>query len=99
MRDVGAIGPLYSHGESDGGEGGDDGVVAAGLAPKGAAASGGVKEGDKIYQINDKKITSRVDIKLALLNKKPGEEVTLHVNRRKFLWGTQQVEISFELGK
>jgi predicted metalloprotease with PDZ domain len=81
------------------GEGGDSGVEAADVSPHGAAAKAGVEKGDTIYQINDTRITSRADIKLALLNKTPGDPVTVRVNRSHFLWGDQQMEITFKLGK
>ena len=80
------------------GDGGDKGVEAKELFPEGAAAKAGVKKGDKIFKINNTSISSHVDIKLALLNMSPGQEVTLHVNRKKFLWGNRQLEFTFELG-
>ena len=81
------------------GDGGDEGVEATELSPKGAAASAGIEKGDRIFQINDERITSRADIKFALLDMKPGQQVTVHVNRDHLLWGNSELEFTFELGQ
>jgi len=58
-----------------------------------------VKQGDVIRMLNGKKIASLSDIKIELLDKPPGEEVSLGVSRKGMLWGDEMLEFSFELGQ
>lgn len=80
------------------GQANEDGVEATEVSANGAAAKAGVEKGDRIYQINDHKITTPADIKIALMNMQPGEQVSIRVNRRRLLVGNHQLEFSFELG-
>jgi uncharacterized iron-regulated protein len=80
------------------GQANEDGVEATEVSANGAAAKAGVEKGDRIYQINDHKIITLADIKIALMNMQPGEQVSIRVNRRRLLVGNHQLEFSFELG-
>jgi uncharacterized iron-regulated protein len=80
------------------GQANEDGVEATEVSANGAAARAGIEKGDRIYQINDEKIITTADIKIALMNMQPGEQVSVRVNRHRLLIGNQQLEFNFELG-
>ncbi len=76
----------------------DNGVKISGLGGNSSAAKAGVKQDDVIHMLNGKKVATLGDIKIELLDKPPGEEVSLGVSRRGKLWGDKHHEFIFELG-
>lgn len=76
----------------------DNGVKISGLGSNSSAAKAGVKQDDVIQMLNGKKIVTLGDIKIELLDKPPGEEVSLGVSRKGMLWGDEMQEFTFELG-
>jgi uncharacterized iron-regulated protein len=76
----------------------DNGVKISGLGGNSSAAKAGVKQDDVIQMLNGKKIATLSDIKIELLDKPPGEEVSLGVSRKGVLWGDKMQEFTFELG-
>jgi len=77
----------------------DNGVKISGLGSDSNAAKAGVKQDDVIQMLNGKKIVTLGDIKIELLDKPPGEEVSLGVSRKGMLWGDEMQEFTFELGQ
>ena len=77
----------------------DQGIAVEGLSPGSAASTAGIKEGDRIVQINSNEITSRADVKLELLNLEPGDEISVLVTRPGLLWGDEQLQFTLELGQ
>jgi len=77
----------------------DNGVKISGLGSNSSAAKAGVKQDDVIQMLNGKKIATLSDIKIELLDKPPGEEVSLGVSRKGLLWGDEIHEFTFELGQ
>ncbi|MCC7077209.1 MAG: trypsin-like peptidase domain-containing protein [Acidimicrobiia bacterium] len=47
----------------------------------GAAETAGIKQGDIVLEVNDTKIDSMPDLKVAIRNFKPGEEITVKLQR------------------
>ncbi len=76
----------------------DNGVKISGLGSNSSAAKAGVKQDDVIQMLNGKKIATLSDIKIELLDKPPGEEVSLGVSRKGLVWGEEIQEFTFELG-
>jgi len=58
-----------------------DGVRLAGVAPGSPAATAGMREGDVIIQLADKKISNIEDLTDALGAHKPTDQVTIVVQR------------------
>lgn len=79
------------------GQGGEKGVEITMIAAHGAAATTGLRKGDRIFKIDDSKIQEHADIKLVLLDRRPGEYIRVSVNRSYFLIGDNQLEIDLEL--
>ncbi len=77
----------------------DNGVKISGLGGNSSAAKAGVKQDDVIQMLNGKKVITLSDIKIELLDKLPGEEVSLGVSRKGMLWGDEIQEFTFELGR
>lgn len=81
----------------DGGE--DEGVNIGGLVPNGAAAKAGIKKGDRVLSVNGEVMQDSSAIKIALLNSKPGDKISLVVRRKGFFFGVDELSFDLELGK
>lgn len=77
----------------------EDGVRVGGVSGDSSATAAGVKQDDVIFKLNGVSIESVSDIKIALLDKTPGERVTLEISRKGLLWGGETHEVTFELGE
>jgi uncharacterized iron-regulated protein len=64
------------------------------LSPNGAAAAGGLEEGDVLVSIDDEPIETIADVRLALWDQKPDERVRVVVRRKKIF---KTVERDFEI--
>ncbi len=60
----------------------------------GAAAQAGLRPGDVILRIDDQEVNDVSSLGNVLLNKKPGERVSVQVYR-----GTQQLTVNVKLGE
>ena len=80
------------------GEDSQSGIAVKGLSDDSAAARAGIKKDDRILRINTAKITSRADVRLALLEMKPGDEITVLVNRSRLLLDDEKFELKLVLG-
>ncbi len=69
----------------------------SGFSHESGAEEAGVKEGDTIYSIDDRKITSYSDVRLALMDKQVGEKVTIEVVRDALLLGPLRHRMEVEL--
>ena len=58
-------------------------VNVMGLAEDSAAQAAGIKEGDNIVGIDGRRVREFADVKLALLDKRPGDTVSVEVGRAK----------------
>jgi len=57
------------------------GAIVDSVVPNGPAAQGGLRPGDKITQIDDKKVQSSEDVSSAVTARKPGEQAKVVVER------------------
>jgi S1-C subfamily serine protease len=72
----------------------DHGVLIVDTIPDGAAAKAGLKKNDIIVQLDNSEVTSTTSLSDILLNKKPGDTVTV-----KFYRGQQQQSVQLQLGE
>jgi serine protease Do len=75
------------------------GVFVDGVVLRSAVHSAGIKSGDKIMEIDGKKIQDRADIERALEDKRPGDEVTLIVERDAGPRATRRQTYKIKLGE
>lgn len=70
------------------------GVKVLGLAAQGAAAKGGLQQGDKIVVMDGVAIATMEDLEREMAKKKPGETVELKIRR-----GDGEIAVAVELGE
>ncbi|HEB94961.1 MAG TPA: PDZ domain-containing protein [Sedimenticola thiotaurini] len=58
-----------------------DGVMIQGVAPGSAAASAGLRTGDMILSIDGTPVKSTSDVKIGMLDRRPGERLPLRIRR------------------
>ena len=56
-----------------------------------------VKKGDILVAMDDQKIKTIQDIKIAMLDKKRGDTVKIRVRRHRFLFGDQEIDLNLVL--
>jgi uncharacterized iron-regulated protein len=71
-----------------------DGVRVKSVAPNGPAAKAGIMPKDRILRINTEEVKSVGDVRLALLDKRAGDRITMHVQRNN---ATATEDLTFEL--
>ena len=76
---------------------GDQGVVVGQVVEGSAAELQGIRKGDLIQQLEGRPVNSPTDIRIAMLDKGPGDRVTLGVLRRRLVLGDQQFGIELQL--
>jgi len=67
------------------------------LVPEGAAEKAGLKRGDAIVEIDGQPVKKTSDVKLALWNRKPGDEVHVKVHAKRRFGGDGNQEIAVTL--
>jgi putative serine protease PepD len=72
----------------------DHGVLIVSISPSGPAAKAGLQPNDIIVQLDNDEVTSIARLSDILLNKKPGDTVTV-----KFYRGQQQQSVQVQLGE
>jgi uncharacterized iron-regulated protein len=75
----------------------DDGVVIEDFSLDSAAATAGMKVGDVLVLVDDSKIETVDDVRIALYEKKPYESVHIKVKRKRLLFGEQELEFNVPL--
>jgi len=58
-----------------------DGVRVKSLTPGGPAATSGIQPQDRIMKIGDQNVNSVGDLRLALMDRNPGDRIALHIRR------------------
>jgi aminopeptidase N len=71
-----------------------DQVQITAFSPDSAAEKSGLKEGDIIATVDGWKIQTVSDLKIALLDKVPGQRVRVKVVRKRFLLGESELEFN-----
>ncbi len=74
-----------------------EGVAAKGFSEGSGAEEAGIREGDRILSVGGMPINSYGDVRIALLNRKPKEKVTVTVLRDRVLLGAEQLTFEVEL--
>lgn len=75
----------------------DGRVVIEDFAPDSVALQAGLRKGDALLSIGDWKIDTVEDARIALFDKKKGEEVTVKAVRKRFLLGEKEMEFKLTL--
>jgi uncharacterized iron-regulated protein len=76
----------------------EKGVRITGVVPKSAAAGADLKKGDIIQRLDGAAVTDFVDVKLGLLGKVPGEQISIKLLRPRMVLGDEELEKQFPLG-
>jgi uncharacterized iron-regulated protein len=78
-------------------EGDGKGAEVEGLAENSGAKKAGIKEGDRIVRVGDSPVGTYADIRIALLDRRPGERVPVEVLRKRVLGGDETLAFEVEL--
>ncbi|WP_462321627.1 ChaN family lipoprotein [Halochromatium sp.] len=78
--------------ESDG-----QGVAIQSFAQRSGARDAGVKEGDRIIEIGETKVDSYADIRIALMDSRPGQQMPIAVLRDPLVGGAEQLSFDVTL--
>lgn len=73
------------------------GVYIKGFSAGSPAESAGVEEGDRILRIDDADIEHFADVKIAMIDRAPGDEIALSVARGALFGGEKTLELKFRL--
>jgi uncharacterized iron-regulated protein len=74
----------------------EDGVYITAISEGSFAGKAGVRAGDRILKIADTEIQTYIDVKLAMLDRKPGEKLQVGLSRKGFfgLMSEHEVEVT-----
>ncbi len=75
----------------------DDGVFVNGFSPRSPAKKAGVEAGDRLLTINEVPIRHFADVKIAMIDQRPGDEITVTLQRDSLLRGERTVSYKIEL--
>lgn len=78
-------------------EGADDGVKVSGFASKSAAAAAGMQQGDRVVALDGEAVHTPADLRIALLDKRPGDAVEVAVRRRARLGRERALTLRIKL--
>lgn len=67
------------------------------ISPHGKAGEGGAKENDIILAVDGEKIADITDLKILLMDKSPGDKVTMKLLRESVLFSDKELEVEVEL--
>jgi len=67
------------------------------FGPGSISRKAGIKKDDIILSVDDTKVEGIDDLKIFLLYKKRGDEITVRVLRKRFLFGTAELEFKIKL--
>jgi uncharacterized iron-regulated protein len=74
-----------------------EGVAVQGFAPNSGAKEAGVEEGDRIVGVAGAPITSYADIRIALMDSRPGQQLPVEVMRDPLVGGPRRLTFEVEL--
>ena len=77
----------------------EDGMQISEMVSDGAAATAGLKKKDVIVKLDGIPVRKMSDIKLALLDKVPGDRVKIGLQREQMVLGRKTIELELELGE
>jgi uncharacterized iron-regulated protein len=73
------------------------GALIQGFAEASGAKDAGIQEGDRIVQIGDQPVSAYADVRIALLDKGPGEKMPVEVLRKRTLGADERLSFQVEL--
>lgn len=73
------------------------GARVQGFAESSGAKDAGIQEGDRIVQIGDQAVSAYADVRIALLDKGPGEKMPVEVLRERKLGADERLSFQVEL--
>jgi uncharacterized iron-regulated protein len=74
-----------------------EGARVDGFAPDSGARAAGIEEGDQILRIGDQPITRYADVRIALIDGRPGQRLPVEVRRKRVIGGDEQLTFYVEL--
>lgn len=74
-----------------------EGLGVQGFSEDSGAKAAGVEEGDRIVSVGDSPIDSYADIRIALMDSRPGEVLPVEVLREKLIGGKERLSFEVEL--
>ncbi|MDH4230828.1 MAG: ChaN family lipoprotein [Nitrospirota bacterium] len=75
----------------------DSKVIISQLVPQSISEKAGLKEDDVIISLDDTTVESVEDMRIFLLFKKEGDEVTVKISRKRFFFGPEEKEFKITL--
>ena len=75
----------------------DQGARVQGFAEDSGAKAAGLEEGDQILRIGDQPVRGYADIRIALMNSRPGQRIPVEVRRKHVIGGDEQLTFEVEL--
>jgi uncharacterized iron-regulated protein len=73
------------------------GARVEGFAEGSGAKAAGIKEGDQIVRIGEQAVTGYGDIRIALIDSRPGQRLPVEVTRKRVIGGEEQLTFEVEL--
>jgi uncharacterized iron-regulated protein len=74
-----------------------DGARVQGFAEGSGAKAAGIQEGDQIVRIGDQPVSRYADIRIALIDSRPGQRLPVEVRRKRMLGADEQLTFEVEL--
>jgi len=74
-----------------------EGVAVKGFAENSGAKQAGMAEGDRIVRIGETAVGAYADIRIALLDSRPGQHIPVEVLRERLFGGPERVSLDVEL--
>lgn len=74
-----------------------EGVKVKGVSEESAAGAAGIKEGDRLVAIDEQPITSYAALRMAMLERRPGETVNVRYERKPLFGGTAEKTVGVVL--
>jgi len=74
-----------------------EGVAVKGFAEDSGAKAAGMGEGDRIVRVGQTAVAGYADIRIALLDSRPGQRLPVEVLRERLFGGPERVSMEVEL--
>ena len=78
-------------------EEGEDGVVITSISPGSNAKDAGIEIGDRIIRVGDKAISDYMDVRLTMLDRRPGDKLRLRLRREGWLGSEREIDAEVRL--
>jgi uncharacterized iron-regulated protein len=75
----------------------EQGARVQGFADNSGAKDAGMEEGDRIVRIADRPVTAYADVRIALIDSRPGQRIPVEVMRERVIGGDERLTFEVEL--